>query len=438
MTTPERGELTHRYPQVLPGSNAVLFTASVSVTPDDFENANIDVLNLKTGVRKTLIRDGYFGRFLPTGRSTGHLVYVQQGSLFGVLFDPARLEVRGAPIPLVEDVTAGFEFSRTGTFLYAAGNGRASDETRPVVWLDASGKTQPLISPGIYQTPRFSPNGRQLAIAKTGSKGRDIYIYDLQTDIPSPVTFDGQRHSYPLWTPDGKHLVFNRQTGGDFGISWTSADGAGQPINLLSSKNLMIPFSFSPDGKRLAYMDLNVETASDLWSVELDLSDPEHPKAGNPEVLLRTPAREQYPAFSPDGQWMAYASDDSGRFEIFVASVQGSPPSLKSKWRISNDGGANPIWSPDGRKLYFTSLDHRIMVAPVTPQGASFEHGKPSLWSPTEIRQPSVATYLTLSPTSNRFAVFPAREAKEQQGSVHMVFLLNFFDELRRKVPTGK
>src|SRR5262249_4645895 len=232
-------------------------TASRSLNPGTFDRASIQALSLKTGQRKTLVSEGYFGRFLPTGDPAGHLVYIQQGALFGVPFDPARLEIRGAPAPLLEDVAAQIDFSRTGTFLYRSG--KRSDQGWPVVWLEGSGKTQPLIAtPGIYHTPRFSPDGRLLALAAGASPS--IYVYDWQRDTMSRLIFTGIS-MYPIWAADGKHLVF--RSGPEPGIGWIRADGAGEPQRLLESKVLAIPTSFSPDGRRLAYYENIPETRTD-------------------------------------------------------------------------------------------------------------------------------------------------------------------------------
>src|SRR5262249_47859536 len=160
---------------------------------------------------------------------------------------------------------------------------------------------------------------------------------------------------------------------------------------------------FSPDGRRLAYYESSPETTTDIWTLPLDLSDPEHPKPGKPEPFLRTPAAEMRAAFSPDGHWIAYQSDASGRNEVYVRPF----PGPGGRWRVSAAGGGNPIWSREGRRLFFTSLDNRIMVASATAQGGSFLSLKPRLWSPAHIHQPAAAMFLDLAPDGKRFAVFP-------------------------------
>ena len=298
---------------MLPGGGAVLFTDSpINVGQD---NANIEAISLKSGQVKIVQRGGYYGRYLPSG----HLVYMHQGALFGVKFDPARLEVRGGPISLLEDVAANaasgggqFDFSSTGTFVYVAGKSAA--QLWQVAWMDASGKTQPLLArPGTYRGPRLSPDGRKLAF---NGEGPDIYVHDLERDTTARLTSTGHANVF-LWAPDGKHIVFS-SIGNSLNFLWIRSEGAGEPQRVLESSNLVLPGSFSPDGERLAYSETNPETGFDLWTLPLDLTDPDHPKPGKPEPFLRTPADERVPRFSPDGRWIAFRSNESGNNEIYV------------------------------------------------------------------------------------------------------------------------
>jgi serine/threonine-protein kinase len=294
------GEITHRWPQVLPGAHCVLFTASPSTTSQD--DANIEAISLKTGQVKILLRGGYYGRYLPGG----YLVYVRQGVLFGVGFDPERLEGRSAPTPILEEIAANaatgggqFDFSATGTFVYMAGKSAA--QAWQISWLDSSGKTKPVLAaPGTYSTLRLSPDGRKLAYVGDGS---DVYIYDLERDTTSRLTFTG-RSLGPVWSPDGKHLTF-RTTGNDYSITWARSDGAGESQRLMESPNVLVPWSFSPDGQRLLYFEHAPQTGYDLWTLPLDITDPDHPKPGKPELFLGTPADENVPRCPPTaGGWL--------------------------------------------------------------------------------------------------------------------------------------
>ena len=181
-------------------------------------------------------------------------------------------------------------------------------------------------------------------------------------------------------------------------------------------------------------MDTDSKTGFDLWTLPLDLGDPDHPKPGKPEPFLQTQFNERDPMFSPDGRWIAYHSDESGRFEAYVRPF----PGPGDKWQVSTGGGTRPVWSRDGREIFFETLDNRIMVADYTAKADSFASGKPRLWSATRIRDFAGVANFDVAPDGKRLAVFPLPEAKEEEkGSVHVTFLLNFFDELRRKVPTS-
>jgi serine/threonine-protein kinase len=428
-----KGEVTHRWPQILPGGQAILFTAS----PNDvaFVSASVQAISLKSGVTKTVVAGGHFGRYLPENGTRGYLVYQHRGVLFGVSFDPVRLEVQGETVPLLEDVGLGqFDYSAGpsghGTFVYLAAKGAA--QTRPVVWLDSSGKMQPLIAtPGFYVNPRFSPDGRRLSLVMRTSNGSDFYVYELERETMTRLTVAEQK-SASVWTPDGKHIAF-QSPGSDFGISWIRSDGSGEPQRLLAAQHTMVPWSFTPDGRHLAYFESGPETRDDIWTVSLDTSDPEHPKAGKPELFLRTPADEVTPMFSPDGRWIAYESDESGIEEIYVRPFPGGQA---GKWQISTGGGLFPIWSNNGRELFYETPDNHIMVVDYRVNGDSFVPGKPRFWSEKQIFRGSLSN-LALAPDGKRFAVFPTPEdTGPGKGSVHVTFLLNFLDELRRQIPS--
>jgi len=419
------GEIAHRWPQVLPGSSAVLFTASASVSGMD--NANIDAVSLKTGQIKILHRGGYFGRYLPGG----HLLYVHRGVLFGIDFDPERLEVHGAPVPLLEDVdvntaTGGgqFDFSATGTFVYVAGKNAA--QVWQIGWLDSSGGIQPLLAkPGMYTQPRLSPDGRKLSFL---GEGQDVYIYDLDRDTIGRLTFTGHANS-AVWAPDGKHIAFG-SVGKEHGLYWTRSDGAGDPQRLLESPNILAPWSFSPDGRRLAYFE-RIPRSGDVSTLPLDLTDPDRAKAGAPEPFVHTPADELCPSFSPDGRWIAYLSDESGHVEIYVRPF---PAKREGKWQVSN-GGGYAVWGKNGRELFYERADNRIMVVDYTVNGDSFVPAKPRLWSETQVFNPGLLN-LDLAPDGKRFAVLYSPErAGTEKGSVHVTMMLNFFDEVKRRIP---
>jgi serine/threonine-protein kinase len=430
LTKLSSGEATHRWPQVLRGGQAILFTTAH--TTIGMEDADIAVMAVKSGVTKILHHGAYHGRYLPSG----HLVYMHQGLLFGVAFDANRLETRGIPVPLVEEVagnsvTGGGQlaFSQTGTLVYLAGKG--ASQSWPLVWLDSSGGIQPLLtSPGVYYHPRISPEGRRLALTEM-TKGQEIFVYDIKREAVTRLTFDG-RSSLPVWSPDGKYIAF-RSNSAPVSISLVRSDGGGESHRLLESRNNMVPSSFSPDGRRLAYYETDPEMGQDLWSLSVDTSDPDHPKAGKPEPFLRTPADERMPIFSPDGHWIAYSSNQSGIQELFVRPF----PGPGGKWQISTGGELYAFWSKNGKELFYETPDNRIMVVDYTTNRDSFTVGKPRLWCDRMIFNPG-AQNLDLAPDGKHFAVTAAPEnVGHEKGSAHVTFLLNFFDELRRRVPVN-
>ena len=426
----EIGEATHRWPQILPGSQAVLFTGNK--TASNYDDSSLEILSLRTGQVKMVLRGGYFGRYV----QGGYLVYIHHGALFGIRFDLDRQEVRGTPAFLQEDIagnptTAGgqFDLSHNGNLVYLSG--KSPSGTWTLVWLDSAGHTQPLrAAPGIYYNPRLSPDGQRIAYSTNSA----IEVYDWGRDSITRLTFTAQTQTNlkPVWTPDGKHIIFVSQGTNEFSLQWIRADGSGEAQLLLKSKNELVPRSFSPDGKRLAFEERDAETRMDIWTLPIDLSDPEHPRPGKAELFLRTPFAVTEPAFSPDGRWMAYSSAESGGPEVFVRPFAPGVPSGSGKWLISTGGGQSPIWSRIGKELFYKGPGNRIMTAAYTANGDSFAAGKPRPWSNSQI-----LGELDLEPDGKRFVgTFypPTGSSGEPNGSVHVTFLLNFFDEVRRRI----
>jgi serine/threonine-protein kinase len=427
---------TWRWPQVLPGGQTAVITAGIS-GGSGYEDATIEAVSLKTGESKLLQHGGYFGRYLPSG----HLVYIHQGALFAVPFDAGRLEMRGTPVPVLNDV-AGFstngagqlDFSQTGTVVYLSG--KAAGDGSHLGWMDGAGKMQPLFSPGTTPfTPRLSPDGKLLAVALNG----DIAVYDPQRDATTRVTFrPAAVNRFVSWMPDGKHIVFGQGAPTpDYSIWWVRSDGSGQPEKLFSAPEPLLPTSISPDGRRIAFSREDPATALDIWTLPLDLSDPDHPRAGQPEPFLREPGTQWDAAFSPDGRWLAYASTETGSAQIFVRPFPAG--SAAGKWQISNIASACrfPLWSRNGRELFYVSiLSARIMVAGYTSRGESFFPDRPREWSPAPIMLTGSYNPLDLAPDGRRFVVYPGSSAESGGArSVHVTVLLNFFDELKRILP---
>jgi Tol biopolymer transport system component/predicted Ser/Thr protein kinase len=432
----EKGETAHAWPQVLPGSQALLFTAYGTGGNDD---AEIDVVSFKTGERKILHRGGSFGRYLPSG----HLVYMQQNTLWAAPFDLSRLAETGAPQPVLEEVNTNvagggdFDFSQAGTLVYVSSNTQISFPYS-IWWLDRTGQTKPLqVTPGVYENPRFSPDGKRLAFSLAINPARaDIWVKDLERDTESRLTHLPGRNNDPVWTPDGKSIVFESSRQAAPGLYWIRADGAGEAQRLTDGKTRQVPCSFSPDGRRLAYSQFQEATFHlEIWTAPVE-GDRDHPLFGNAEPFPRTSFSETQPAFSPDGHWLAYSSNESGAYELYVRPFPG--PGGKSQ--ISTGGGGYPIWSRDGRKLFFLAPDWHIMVADYTAKGDSFTAGKPQVWSQKNLIYLGTNYPYDLAPDGKRFAVVlnPAGMVGQEQKPIDSVtILLNFFDDLRRRAPAG-
>ena len=437
LTTLRPGELTHRWPQVLPGAKAVIFTANAT-TINSYEDATIDVQSLETGGRKTLWRGGYFGRYIPTEGSRGHLLYIRGGVLFAVPFDPIRLEIQGTPARVFDDLAADpgsgagfFDFSQTGTFIYRSGAGLLP---WTVGWLDATGKTEPLLSkPALYYSPRVSPDGQQLAVGIDVGKGQDIYVYDWRRDVQTPLTYATERNADPVWAPDSRHLVF-RGFAGSGALWWVRADGSGQPVRLLDfGTNDLGPDSLSADGRLLVYSRSPTASNGDIWIVTLDLTDADRPKAGTPEPFFHSPANETRPALSPDGRWLAYVSNESGFNEIYVRSVGGTATGAAGKWKVSNGGGNEPVWSPASRQLFFMS-GLQMMVTDYDVVDRTFVPGKPRVWTALPRVGNTGFSRVDVAPDGKRMAIL-MRPSNGDDQIPRMNLLLNFFDEIRRLSP---
>lgn len=255
-----------------------------------------------------------------------------------------------------------------------------------------------------------------------------MWVYDLQRDAMTRLTFVRSNYAGPVWSPDGQHVVFSNFPNGIFS---TRADGASQPDALTRGKSFSVtPWSFAPDGRRLAYVE-NGNT-NQLWTVPLE-NQGGRLKAGTPEPFLKSSSNDVAPSFSPDGRWLAYQSDESGTDEVYVRVFPAPASGPGGKWQISNSGGANPRWSRKGHEIVYRSGD-QIMAARYTVNGDTFVAEKPRVWIANV-----GGTQWDLSPDGKRIAVVARVESAEPPRQEHeVVFLQNFFDELRRRVPLGK
>jgi len=431
----QTGEITQRWPQVLPGGKSVLFTSSR--TGGNYEDADMVVYSLVSGQRKIVQHGGFYARYLPSG----HLVYLHEGTLFAVPFDLKRLEVTGQPVPVLEGVVtvpgnggAQFSVSETGNLVYVLGRGGIQNLS--VYWMDRQGQFTPLReTPTDYYQPAFSPDGKRLALGIfDGKSSAAVWVDEWERDILTRLTFSDHDENYPVWTPDGQRITYTSHENGEFNLYWKRADGSGEALRLIKDKAVKYPFSWRPDGKVLAFDQLNPDTSWDIMTLAVEGDEKSGWKVGEPKPFLNTPFAERSPAFSPDGRWLAYTSDESRNYEVYVRPF----PGPGGKWQISTGGGDHPKWSRNSKELLYCAGDNRIMVANYATSGDSFHAEKPQLWSPGQFKCSGFMPKFDLHPDGKRLAVLRAGGTGQIPKVEEVSFIFNFFDELRRKVPAGK
>ena len=343
-----------------------------------------------------------------------------------VPFDLQRMSVTGAPVPVVEGVmqsvsngVAQYSVSENGSLDYVPGSILAGQNT--LVWVDRRGAEQPLPAPPHgYRSPRVSPDGKRIAVV-VDDLGGHAWTYDLARGTLTRLTFEAGGTNSVAWTRDGKRLTFN--SGGPPNLFWQAADGSGKAERLTTSENQQNPISWSPDGEGLAYMELDSTTNWDIWV--LRLSD------RKAQPFLRTASYETVPQFSPDGRWLAYVSDESGRFEIYAQPY----PGPGGKWQISTEGGTEPVWNPNGRELFYRNGPKMMAVDITTQSGFSAGKSRMLFEAPYLSLVATIPSY-DVSPDGQRFLMLKANE--QSQATTQINIVQNWFEELKQKVPAGK
>jgi eukaryotic-like serine/threonine-protein kinase len=416
------GALMYLWPQALPGGKGVLF-AAVNGT----SQGSLRILTPNDGKLKTVVEHSTQGRYL----AGGYLVYHQNGSLFAAPMDARRLELTGQAVRLVDGVSsfglgrADFDLSASGTLVYRGGTVGTSFT---VSWLYPSGKIEPVLpKPGNYWTPRLSPDGKRLALSVIQEGKQNLWVYDFHRETLTRLTFDSAPELLPTWTPDSEFLAF--RSGNT--LAWTRSDGSGKVQRLAGASANAGPWSFSGDGRWLAFWPL--QPGSDLWIAPVERA-PGSLRLGQPQLLLQQAGSKGAPAISPDGRWVAYTSDASGRFEIYVMPLAPQSRATGGKWQISNGGGWAPIFSRTGRELFYQNPDRLVEFAAYTARGDSFIAEKPRVWSTTPLGGTGLFYGFDVAPDGKRvLALFAAEEAKAQ---TPLRVMLNVDSDLRRRVPT--
>ena len=424
LTTPdvERGEVDHRWPEILPGGKAVLFT----IQANPIEESQIAVLSLDTREQTVVVRGGSYSRYSPSG----HLLYGVEGNLWAVGFDLRGLHAVGDPVPVLEGVltkdagAADYDVSENGSLVYVPDVSAAAEE-RTMVWVDRQGREALLSAPPApYESPRISPDGRYVAVDVVESETSYVMVYDLQRDTPTRLTVGPGFNRYPVWSPDGQRVLFTSNRDGRHNIYSKAANGTGPVERLTTSGTFQVPQSWSADGQSLVIMDTLPAGGIDLKLVSFGAES-------QTEGLIETEFLDVYAEVSPDGRWIAHVSGGDGG-EVWVQSF---PDVEGGRWQISRDGGRSPVWGPSGQELFFRRSDTGDMMVVTVETESAFDAGTPEFLF--------AAPYRSGGPLRTRpWDVAPdGRFLMVKEGPVgqaanpHIVVVQNWHQELLERVP---
>ena len=439
----EKGEIAHG-PQLLPGERVVLFT--LARAGRDWDAAQIVVYSLDSGIRRPLSVMGADARYVPTG----HLVYARGNTLFAVPFDVATLTVTGGPVSLVEDVArapqtpvgltgaAHFATSSQGAMVYVPEDALNDppQQRASLIWVDRHGNEEPIQVPlRAYRYPRLSPNTTRVAL-DIRDQNNDIWILELDRAILRPLTSGPATQAHPIW--NGQTVIFSSGPS-PFPLSpprnlfRQASDGAGTPEQLTKGDVTQIPVAVTPGGDELIFWQLKdpATMAGDLMLL---------PLRGNrqPHLLLETQFREANWELSPDGNWLAYQSNKSGREEIWVRPF---PDVLKGEWLISTSGGRMPLWARNGAELLYESMG-RLMRVPLVTTGSTVKPGTPVkvLDGPYfygALGVVDIRRTFDVSFDGSRFLMIKQiGGVDEPRTPARLIVVQNWFEELKRRVPT--
>jgi eukaryotic-like serine/threonine-protein kinase len=411
-------------PRIISGGKSVLYT-----TPS--QPFRIMGQSLKSEEPKELFH-GMNARYLPTG----HIVYALENNLFAVPFDPDKLTVTGGHVPVIKGIyratAAQYAVSDSGTLIYIPDPGDAFTPGRTLVWVDRRGREEPIAAiPNFYSNPNISPDGTRVAVTIGMREDADIWVWDLVRETLERLTLDRNEDLSPHWTPDGRRIVFFSYRDGIPRVAWKAADGTGE-IEIIGAEQQIpnlasYPESWSSDGKTLVLHQTFSGAGSDIGMLSMEGDHKWKP-------LLQERYAELQPKISPDGRWMAYTSDETGRYEIYVRSF---PEVEKGRWQVTTSGGESPLWSPNGRELFFRNGDS-VMAVSVETEPA-FKPGKPEILFRGSYGS-SAGRRLNqwdISPEGKRFLMIKQPGSTPSVGGeprkIHIV--LNWFEELKQRVP---
>jgi serine/threonine protein kinase len=427
--TVKPNELAHG-PQMLPGGDAILFTLGAGNTADRWSKAQIVVQSLKSGERKVLIEGGSDSRYI----STGYLLYTVSGALMAIPFDVKRLAVTGSPVSIVDGIqTAGgntgtgqFSISGNGSLVYIRGDGSALKRT--LARMDRDGHPKPLGLPGMaYWHPRISPNGKQLAFSSDDGKEQVVWIYDLDGKTSMRRLTFGGKNQLPVWSADSQRVLFQSDREGNSGLFWQRVDGTGLAERVTKPEGEWTSHradSWAADGHTFLFTALKPGDAS-IWSYSF--------RDRKATLFADAPSWQQSSSFSPDGRWVAYVSEETGR-KVYVEPF----PATGAKFLITRDGGNHPVWSPDGRELIFMDdvNDGQLYSVAIATQ-PSFTFGNP-VALPIKGFMQRVGNWrdYDISPDGKQFIVMlpPGTASSDAPQALQIQVVLNWFEELNQRM----
>ena len=406
-----RQELDHRWPAFLPDGRHFIYTVRSSRPA----NSGIFLSSLDSTERTRLLPDDSNAAFALTPDAQGRLLFARGGMLMAQPFDPAKLQLSGEAVPVVEQLgynsiflLGAFSISANGVLVYNSSFLGGLDNQ--YTWFDRNGKRLGTVGkPGLHLQPSFSPDEKQVVVDRfdTQAKSNDLWLLDLSSGVSTRFTFDPANDRQPVWSPDGSRIVFASNRDGQFNLYQKISSGAGKDELLLKSEFAKMPTGWSLDGRFLIYTDLNPKTKPDLWVLPMTQGT-----GGKPVPFLVTPFNEREGAFAPDGKWIAYTSDESGKPEVYVQPF----PASGAKWQISNNGGSHPKWRRDGREIFYFGADSKIVAVEIKT-GATLQVGVPQpLFDARSLSGPSALVTYAVTRDGQRFLI-PAPVREESSGT---------------------
>ncbi|HMD33760.1 MAG TPA: hypothetical protein VKH42_02275, partial [Vicinamibacterales bacterium] len=363
---------------------------------------------------------------------TGRLVYAAGGALRAVHFDLTRLDVIGDPVPIVEHVMIGntgaanYAISTNGTLVFVPGSALNVANTRRMVWVDRGGHEEPLAAPPKpYGVVRISPDGTRIAVDVRDQEG-DIWVWDIAHQTSTRLTFDPSTDQHPVWTPDSRRIVFTSVREGAANLYWHYADNTGRDERLTTSANLQGSHSITPDGKYILGFEVFPKTVPDVMRWPID--------GGPGEAIVQTPFAEFGAEVSPDGRYIAYQSNESGPFQIYVRPY---PDTNGGHWQISSAGGMRAAWARSGRELFFTDLTDTLMSVAVQTSGPGFSFGNPVKVFDAKYAMPTAFRSYDLTADGKRFLMLKQGDENDKKTSTPpgLIVVENWFEELKARVP---